>query len=440
MKTRSFGGGIHPPDKKTLSRNAPIEVLPAGERLVLPLHQHLGAPAEPLVKKGDRVFKGQKIGAAKGFVSVPVHASVSGRVRAVGNYVSPMGRSVLSVTIENDGEDELFSEIRPLKNDVLDYTPEEVRSAVREAGIVGLGGAAFPTAVKLSPPEDYPTKTLIINGAECEPYLTADYRLMLEEPDTVLAGAQVIAQAVGAGKIFLAIEDNKEDAIGLFEKKLKGRAAFEVVALKTKYPQGYEKALIKTLLGMEVPKGGLPLHVGVLVQNVGTTCAVYQTLKTGLPLIERCLTVTGEGIRLKKNLKARIGTLFRDIITYCGGYAGNPGKLIMGGPMMGISQWTDEVPVVKGTSGILVIPEERLQTAEVYNCIHCTNCSTYCPMHLVPTRLATLTRFSRLEDAQAWGLMDCMECGTCSYVCPANIPLAQWMRTGKSEVLRRKAK
>ena len=440
MKTRTFRKGIHPPSHKGLSKDSRTEFFPPGERVVLPLHQHLGAPAEPLVKKRDRVLKGQKIGEARGFVSAPVHAPVSGTVRAVGNQLSPLGRRVLSVTIENDGKDELSPNIVPVKSDVHDYAPEEVKTAVGEAGIVGLGGAAFPTPVKLSPPEEYPADTVIINGAECEPYLTTDYRLMLEEPDAVIAGAEVIRHTVSASRIYIGIEDNKEDAIALSEQKLRGRSDSQVVALKTKYPQGYEKMLIKAILNRALPAGGLPLHVGVLVQNVGTTYAIHETLKTGMPLIERGLTVTGEGIRLKKNLKVRIGTLFKEIIDHCGGYAGKPDKLIMGGPMMGVSQWTDEVPVVKGTSGILVIPERKQRTVREYNCIRCGNCSTHCPMNLAPTRIATLTRFSKYEDAQEWGLMDCMECGTCAYVCPANIPLVQWMRTGKSEVLKRRAK
>jgi electron transport complex protein RnfC len=440
MKTRTFSKGIHPPEKKRLSREAKIEFFPPGDKVVLPLHQHIGAPAEPLVKKRDNVLRGQKIGEAKGFVSSPVHASISGTVKAVGMHLSSMGRQVLAVTIENDGKDERLPEIKPLKDDVHDYTPDEVITAVRDAGIVGLGGAAFPTSVKLSPPEEYPTDILVINGAECEPYLTTDHRLMLEEPDAIISGAEVIRQTVGAGKIFLGIEENKKDAILLFQQKLRGRTDFEVVALKTKYPQGYEKTLIKSILNRDVPKGGLPLHVGVLVQNIATTYAVYQTLKTGFPLIERCLTVTGEGIKTKKNLKVRIGTMLSDVIDFCGGYVVEGGKLIMGGPMMGASLWTDEIPVVKGTSGILVIPEEDLQEAKEYNCIRCNNCTTCCPMNLVPTRLATLTKFSRFEDARAWGLMDCMECGTCSYVCPANIPLVHWMRVGKVAVLKQEAK
>lgn len=440
MKVASFKKGIHPPDKKALSKNLALESFPPGEIVVVPLLQHIGAPAEPLVKKRDRVLRGRKIGESRGFVSAPVHASVSGSVKAVQSHPSPMGRAVLSVIIENDGKDERSAHMAPLKNDVHDYTPEEVRTAVGEAGIVGLGGAAFPTAVKLSPPVEYPTDTVLINGAECEPYLTADYRLMLEEPDAVIAGAEVIRETVGAKALYLGIEDNKEDAISLFEGKLRGRSDFRVVALKAKYPQGWEKALVRSILGRDVPKGGLPMHVGVLVQNVGTAYAIYQALASGMPLIERCLTVTGEGIGQKKNLRVRIGTLVKDIVHHCGGYLGKPGKLIMGGPMMGVALWRDDVPVVKGTSGILVLPGDKLHTGKEYNCIRCTNCSTHCPMGLVPTRIATLTKFGRYDEAQAWGLMDCVECGTCSYVCPANIPLVQWMRTGKSAVLKQRAK
>ncbi len=440
MNKKTFPKGVHPPDKKELSKEFKIEVFPAGKTVVIPLHQHTGAPAEPLVKKKDRVLKGQKIGEAKGFISANIHSPVSGTVKSIEPHVTPLGKNVLSVIIENDGEDELFPEIKPLKNDPHSYSPEEVRNAVREAGIVGLGGAAFPTSVKLSPPKEYPVDTVILNGAECEPYLTTDYRLMLERVDEIIEGAEILKETVGASKIYLGVEDNKPDVIELYEQKLNGRADFEVAPLKTKYPQGGEKMLIKAILGREVPTGGLPFHVGVLVQNVGTTYAVYETLKTGMPLIERVLTITGEGVKEPKNLQVRIGTMFKDIIEFAGGYVGKPGKLIMGGPMMGISQWTDIVPVLKATSGILVLPEEELPKKKEYNCIGCNSCTEHCPMNLVPTRIVTLAKNERFEDAKDWGLMDCIECGTCSYVCPANIPLVHWIRFGKSGYIKLKKK
>ncbi len=436
MNKKTFPKGVHPPDKKELSKDLKIEVFPAPKTIVIPLHQHTGAPAEPLVKKKDRVLKGQKIGEAKGFISAPVHSSVSGTVKSVEPHLSPIGKKILSVIIENDEENKLDPDIKPLKDDISSYSPEEVRNIVREAGIVGLGGAAFPTSVKLSPPKEFPVDTVILNGAECEPYLTTDYRLMLEKPDEIIIGAEILKETVGASKIFIGIEDNKEDLINLYAEKLKGRADFDVAPLKTKYPQGGEKMLIKAILGREVPTGGLPFHVGVLVQNIGTTYAVYETLKTGMPLIQRALTITGEGIKQPKNLLVQIGTMFKDIVEYAGGYVGKPGKLIMGGPMMGISQYTDIVPVIKASSGILVLPEEELPKKKEYPCISCNSCVDHCPMNLVPTRIVKLAQNKRYEDAKAWGLMDCIECGTCSYVCPANIPLVHWIRYGKNEFLK----
>ncbi len=441
MKKRTFKKGTHPPDMKELSREAKIEVFNPQKILVLPLSQHTGAPAKPLVKKKERVLKGQKIGEIAGFISANIHSPVSGTVKDVAPYNSPLGRTTLSVIIENDGEEELHPDIRPLHDDPFSYKPEEVVSAVKEAGIVGLGGAAFPTHVKLSPPKEFPIDTVIINGAECEPYLTTDYRMMIERTDEIISGARILKETVSAKKVYIGIEDNKPDAIEAFEKKLNGESDIEVVPLKTKYPQGAEKSLIKAITGREVPnKGGLPFHVGVLVQNVGTAYAIYETLKTGMPLIERVLTVTGEGIKEKKNLQVRIGTLFKDIIEHCGGYTDKKGKLIMGGPMMGISQWTDDIPVLKATSGILILSEEKAKPKKEYPCIACNSCVDHCPMNLVPTRIVTLVKNERYDDATQWGLLDCFECGTCSYVCPAGIPLVHWIRLGKYEVNKRRKK
>ncbi len=441
MRRAIFKRGTHPPDMKELSREAKIEVLKPPKLIVVPLSQHTGAPSKPLVKKKDRVLKGQKIGEISGFISANIHSPVSGTVKDVAPYNFPLGKTVLSVIIENDEEEELFPEIKPLHDDPFSYTPEEVISAVKEAGIVGLGGAAFPTHVKLSPPKEYPIDTVILNGAECEPYLTTDYRLMLEKTDEIIAGARILQKTVSAKKIFIGIEDNKPDVLKLFDEKLKGESDFEVVSLKTKYPQGAEKALIKAITGREVPnKGGLPFHVGVLVQNVGTVYAIYETLRTGMPLIERVLTVTGEGVKEKKNLLTRVGTLVKDIIEYAGGYTDKKGKLIMGGPMMGVSQWTDDVPVLKATSGILVLPEEKIKRKKEFPCIACNNCVNHCPMNLVPTRIVTLVKNERYDDAVEWGLLDCFECGTCSYVCPAGIPLVHWIRLGKYEVNKRRKK
>ncbi len=435
MGIKSFSGGVHPHDFKELARFRATETISAGKIVVIPLLQHIGAPAEALVKKGDRVLRGQKIAEAKGMISAPVYSSVSGNVKSVEPYPSPAGNDILSVIIENDQQNETVA-FNPLKSDLSAYSPDEIRNAVKEAGIVGLGGAAFPTVVKITPPRDASIDTLILNGAECEPYLTTDYRLMLEKSSELIEAADVLKNCLGAKKVYLGVETNKEDVIALYSEKLAGRSDFEVVALKTKYPQGGEKMLIKAILKRDVPAGGLPFHVGVVVQNVGTVYAIYEALKFGKPLIERGVTVTGDGIAEPKNLWVPIGTLFTDVIAACGGKKGDPQKLIMGGPMMGIAQWREDVPVVKATSGILLLSET--DDKKEYPCIRCGRCVEHCPMFIVPTRVVSFLKIKDFQAAENWRVLDCMECGTCQYLCPAGIPLVQWIRWGKFELLSKK--
>jgi len=335
------------------------------------------------------------------------------------------------VTIANDGRDKSSPDIQANK-DPLSLEKEEIRRIVKEAGIVGLGGAAFPTAVKLTPPKDKPIDTVLINGCECEPMLTADYRLMVEYPEAILKGAELVRKATSASRILIGIEDNKKKAFEIIRSKTNGFEA-EISLLKTKYPQGAEKNLIYALLGREVPRGGLPFDVGVVVQNVGTAKAVWDAAETGKPLFERALTVTGDGIANPKNVMARIGTPFEDVIAFCGGRAENADIMVMGGPMMGLAQWTPEVPVIKGTSGILVWTAAGPPFE--HNCIRCSRCVTHCPMHLVPTQLMKYVRYGHMQEAESWGIMDCVECGCCQYICPANIPLVHWMRLGKSRII-----
>ena len=437
MRAKTFAKGVHPWDFKELSKQRPTEVVKPGKRVVIPLHQHTGAPAEPLVKKGDRLLVGQKIGEAKGFISAPVHSSVSGTVLSVAPFLSPVGRKVLCVEIENDDGYEVNPSIRPCHEGIEEYTPQEVRESVREAGIVGLGGAAFPTAVKLSPPKDQTIDAVVLNGAECEPYLTTDHRLMLERADEILKAAEAVRMTVGAKGIHVGIEENKGDVIDLWSRKVKGFPHVHVEAVKTKYPQGGEKMLIKALLNREVPCGGLPFNVGVIVQNVGTLNAVYDSLTTGMPLIKRGLTISGDGVAKPSNLEVSIGTLFSDLIEGCGGYKGDVNRVLMGGPMMGISQSTDQVPVIKATSGILVMSGAAPGGKE-YPCIGCNSCTNHCPMGLVPTTIVSLVRAGKAMESKDWGLTDCMECGTCAFVCPAHIPLVQWVRYGKAEYLKEK--
>lgn len=436
MRTKTFPHGIHPPEHKSQTADKALEFMPPPEKVFIPLHQHFGSPAKALVQKGDEVFLGQKIGEASALFSADVHASVSGKVLAVDGYNHPLGKPVLAVSLANDGQDRMDPNLSGIQ-DPFSLSPEEIRQKVKEAGIVGLGGAAFPTAVKLTPPKDKPIDTLIINGCECEPLLNADYRLMLEYPEEILNGTELVRKATDAKRILIGIEDNKKDAFELFKEKTED-SPVEVYLLKTKYPQGAEKNLIYALLGREVPKGGLPFDVGVVVQNVGTVKAIWDAIKNGLPLYERALTVSGSGIKNPKNLMARIGTPFFDILEFCGGYKGEANILVMGGPMMGLSQWTTEVPVIKGTSGILSWPAP-VSTFE-HNCIQCARCVDHCPMRLVPTQLMKFAKFDFLQEAEGWGILDCVECGCCQYECPAKIPLVHWIRLGKNNVMIDKRK
>ncbi len=436
MKIKTFPRGIHPSELKELSKDKALEFMPAPEKVVIPLLQHFGAPAKPLVKKGDDVFLGQKIGEASALFSANIHASVSGKVLSIEGYWHPMGQTIPAVTIQNDGQDRLSPEIKPHTNP-LSLGPDEIRKKAKEAGIVGMGGAAFPTAVKLTPPKDKSIDVVILNGCECEPVLTADYRLMAEHPDEILNGAELVRIAAGAERLIVGIEDNKKDVSLLFKKKAAG-SKVEIALLKTKYPQGAEKNLIYALLRREVPRGGLPFDVGVVVQNVATSKAIWDAASSGKPLYERSLTVSGTGIKEPKNLIVRIGTPFQAVIDFCGGIEEDADILVMGGPMMGLAQWTSDVPVIKGTSGILAWKSEK--PAVEHECIHCARCVEHCPMGLVPTQLMKLAKHEHLEEAEGWGILDCVECGCCQYICPANIPLVHWIRQGKNKIIRLKRK
>ncbi|MDH7513257.1 MAG: electron transport complex subunit RsxC [Clostridiales bacterium] len=436
MKTPTFPRGVHPHDAKDATMDKPIVILPPPEKVVIPLHQHFGTPAEPLVKKGEEVLLGQKIGQGKTLFSANVHASVSGKVLAVEDYNHPGGYPVTAVSIANDGQDRLSPDLKPAA-DPFSLSADEIRDRVREAGVVGLGGAAFPTAVKLAPPKDKPIDTLIINGCECEPMLTADYRLMVENPLDVLRGAELVRIASGAIKVIVAVEDNKLRAAEMMRRHLDGIHA-DIVLLKTKYPQGAEKNLISALLRREVPRGGLPFDVGVLVQNVGTAKAIWEAVSLGKPLVERVITVAGSGIGEPKNLLVRIGTLFQDAVNFCGGLAEDINLVVMGGPMMGLAQWSLDTPIIKGTSGILAW-RTAFPAAE-YPCIRCGRCVDHCPMGLLPTLLAKFVQREMWPEAEKWGVLDCVECGCCQYACPSRIPLVHWMRLGKNKIAQAKRK
>jgi electron transport complex protein RnfC len=437
---KTFKGGTHPPEFKLTSGHI-AEHMPKQEVVHIPVSQHIGAPGNVIVEKGDTVKAGQPLTEPSGFVSVPVHASISGTVKAIGTYANPVGRELPTVTIESDGEETPFADYEEISG-WQESSREEIRERVRNAGLAGMGGAAFPTHVKLSPPKDKPIDTVIINGAECEPYLTSDHRLMLERPDDIVRGAMLIAQAVGAGHIFIGIENNKPDAYEAMKKAAMEFTLIDVQMLPVKYPQGAEKQLISALLNREVPPPpGLPMDVGCIVQNVGSTVAIYEAVRYGKPLTERYVTITGSGVKRPKNVIAKIGTPFHRLIEQAGGYTDDASKLLMGGPMMGLAQWTDEVPVVKGTSGIVVFGRKDARIAAEQPCIGCGRCVDVCPVFLLPTNIARYSQLEMFDEAAELGVTECIECGSCTFVCPAKRNLVQHIRFGKASVMaaRRKA-
>ncbi len=439
LKILTFKGGTHPAHNKAFTEKLDIVVSKQPDTVTIPMVQHIGAPCEPTVKVADKVKVGQKIGEAKGFVSVPVHSSVSGEVIAVEARLTSGGSQVPCIIIKNDKQDTLFEGIAP-KADIEELSSEEVINIIKEAGIVGMGGAAFPTHVKLSPPPGKLVDTIILNGAECEPYLTADHRLMLEKPGEVVYGLKVLMKALNVKKGFIAIENNKPDALKAIYDISKGTEGIEVVGLKTKYPQGAEKQLIDACTGREVPSGGLPADAGVVVNNVGTAAAVSEAVRKGMPLISRVVTITGKGVKNPQNLLVRIGTSFKDVIEECGGFSGIPGKIIAGGPMMGIAQYSIDIPVIKGTSGILVLTEEEAKLPEPTNCIRCGKCIDVCPINLMPVNISNYSLDNRFEQAESASALDCIECGACSFICPAKRPLVDSIRVAKREILAKRKK
>jgi electron transport complex protein RnfC len=438
MKTVTFSRGVHPRYEKDRTKGLPVKPLTAPGEVVIPLSQHIGAPARACVEKDADVLCGQVIGEPGGFVSAFVHSSVSGKVKAVEPRPSMAGPSVISVVIENDGQDR-FADFKGLGKGWIDSKIDDLRERIRKAGIVGMGGAAFPTHVKLSPPADKPIDTAMANGAECEPYLTSDHRTMLERPEDVIEGLAIVQKVLGAGRAIIGIEKNKPDAVETISKAARA-FDIEVVQLEVKYPQGAEKQLIDACLGRQVPSGGLPMDVGVVVQNVGTAAAIADAVVRGKPLIERVVTVTGSGIDEASNLLVRIGTKVEHAIAACGGIKGDLGKLISGGPMMGIAQYTDEVPVTKGTSGLLLLSKDEVDPEGPGPCIRCGRCVRACPMGLPPTEIATYSARKMLDKAEEAGALDCIECGSCAFECPARIVLVQEIRLGKAAIMAAKRK
>ncbi|MCG8484386.1 MAG: electron transport complex subunit RsxC [Clostridia bacterium] len=438
MELRTFKGGIHPPHSKSFTEAKPVEKAEEPKIVNIPLQQHIGAPCQPVVEVGDNVKVGQVIGNTEAFVSAPIHSSVSGEVKGIKQMLTPTGQAVC-ITIESDGKGEIHESVQP-KPDIETLSKEEIIKVIREAGITGMGGASFPTHVKLSPPPDKEIDTVILNGAECEPYLTADDRLMLENPGQVVYGLKAIMKAVEVKQGYIGIESNKPDAIKSMQEAVKDEPGIEVVPLQVKYPQGAEKQLIYACTKREVPSGKLPMEVKVVVNNVGTAAAIGEAFQTGMPLVERITSVTGSAVKEQKNLRIKIGTSFKEIIEQCGGYNGEVGKLIMGGPMMGLAQFTDEIPCVKGTSGILVLSEEDARLPEPVNCIRCAKCVSICPIGLMPVYLSAYALKDMYENAEQINALDCIECGSCSFVCPSKRPLLETIRAAKSEINARKRK
>lgn len=428
---KKFRGGIHPADYKIYTAAKQIETVPVPEKVIIPVRQHIGAPCSPLVKKGDQVKKGQLIATSDAFVSSSIHASISGTVIDVADYPHPIFGKCLSVAIESDGKDEWIEGL-PLWRDWQSLSCEQLIDIIRQAGIVGMGGAAFPTHVKLSPAKDKKLDSFIINASECEPFLTTDHRVMLHYAEEIVAGAKIAMKIVGIDKGFIGIEDNKPDAIEAMEKAFSGTNV-QVVALPTKYPQGAEKMLIKMLVNREVPSGKLPLDVGVVVNNVSTLVAINDAVTRGIPLIERVVTVSGSAVKEPKNLLLRVGTTFADAVNFCGGLDKPLEKIIMGGPMMGTAQSTLEVPVIKAVSGILCLSKGDVNAGKESTCIRCSRCVEVCPMGLNPSMLGILGERRLYEEAKDdYHLYDCVECGSCVYACPAKRNIVQYIRYCKA--------
>ncbi|MFH1339501.1 MAG: electron transport complex subunit RsxC [Candidatus Omnitrophota bacterium] len=430
---KTFRGGVHPSYWKEDTASKPIRQVEEPKKVIIPLSQHTGAPARALVKAGDPVRIGQKLGEAEGFISATIHSSIAGKVAAIQPSPHPLGRNLPCVIIENDGSNLLDENVKP-RGDIEHLSAEEIKEIVKEAGIVGMGGAAFPTHVKLSPPSQSKIDTFILNCAECEPYLTCDYRLVLERSADIIYGMKAMMKVLSLNSGFIGIEDNKPEAVKLLNRVIKKDSGIKIAVLNTKYPQGAEKQLIKAILSREVPSGGLPLDVGVVVNNAGTAFAVAQAVKLGIPLLKRVVTVCGGAVVEPQNLEVKLGTTFAEAIRQCGGSKDTLEKVIMGGPMMGIAQYTLEVPVIKGTSGILLLSREELIAEKTFACIKCARCVDSCPMNLLPVYLGIYGERELWDRCEELGALDCIECGCCAYVCPARIPLVQTVKSVKAEL------
>ena len=438
MRKLTFTGGVHPYDGKDLSKDKPIiSVLPKGE-LVYPVSQHIGAPATPIVKKGDRVLVGQKIAEQSGFVSAPVYASVSGTVKAIEPRRVVTGDSVMSIIVENDNQYE-ESQMQP-PGPLQTLSREQIIDCIKEAGIVGMGGAGFPTYVKLSPKEPEKSEYCIANCAECEPYLTSDYRRMLEEPEKLIGGLKIILRLFPNARGILAVEDNKPDCIKKLQELVRGEERISVKALQTKYPQGAERTLIYATTGRQINSSMLPADVGCVVNNVDTIVAIYRAVTEGRPLIERIVTVTGDAIQNPQNYRVRIGMNYRELVDEAGGFVGKPEKIVCGGPMMGFAMFDLDVPTTKTSTALLCLSYDEVSAMEPGPCINCGRCVEVCPGRVVPSRLADYAEHFDEEAFVKNNGMECCECGCCSFICPAKRPLTQEIKSMRKIQLAKRKK
>ena len=437
----TFEGGVHPLKRhhhgKYLTEHREIQRCSVPEELIIPVSQHIGAPSQPVVAPGDRVDMGQMIAQPGGFVSVPCFSSVSGTVKDIAPRPHISGQRIPSIIIENDFEDRLSDSIKG-HGSIDALSPQDILDIIKNAGIVGMGGAAFPTHVKLSPPPDKKIDTVIINGAECEPFLTADHRIMLEYPARVVGGLKAVMKVLDLQKAYIAIESNKPDAIAAMTEAARGEN-IDVIALKVKYPQGAEKQLIYAVTKRQVPSGKLPMDVGAVVVNAGTAYQISLAIEDGLPLYERVLTVTGS-VNTPSNLIVRLGTPLSHVIAFAGGFSADIEKVLAGGPMMGITQYNLDAPVIKGTSGILALDKRIVHMTQDSPCIRCGQCVTSCPMGLAPYLISAYADKNKFEDAEKNNALDCIECGCCSYICPANRYLVQSIRLAKNEIVANRKK
>lgn len=428
-------GGIHPKENK-FSAGQKIQLIAIPEQVTIPLAQHIGAPCQPVVKKGDKVKVGTLIGKTVGFVSANIHSSVSGTVLKVDKILDASGykRDAVFINVEGDEWDESVNRSEELIKE-CNLTDKEIIDKISAAGIVGMGGATFPSHVKLMPPPGTKAEVLIINGVECEPYLTSDHQLMMEKTEEILVGISILMKAINVNRAVIGIENNKKDAISKMMASAKSYPGIEVQPLKVQYPQGGEKQLIDAVIGRQVPSGALPISVGAVVQNVGTAFAVYEAVQKNKPLVERVITITGKDVKKPCNVLSRIGVPVNKLIDHAGGLPETTGKIISGGPMMGKAVASLDIPVTKGTSGILIIPSLEAKRKQMKDCIRCTKCVNVCPMGLNPTLLMNLTEYNVWDKAEKNRITDCIECGSCSYTCPADRPLLDYIRLGKGKVM-----